>query len=86
MPGVLRSYIFKPRLTAADEMNDLDPVAVGDADRFPVFFPHDFPIKLDRDTFGRKLEFFQKLAQIHSIFDFPRLAVDYNAHLYFTDV
>lgn len=40
-------------LTAADKVNDLDPVTLGDGNGFPIRFSNDVSVQFDRDPLGR---------------------------------
>jgi hypothetical protein len=64
------------RSTAADEMHDLDAVAVREADASPVGAPDNFAVVLDGETLGRKRELFDQSEESRALLQVLRLAVE----------
>jgi hypothetical protein len=65
---------------AADEVDDLDPVALTQRRLGPQRASHDLAVKLDRDPFGRVREQAKEIGDRRPFLDLSLLAVDDDLH------
>ncbi len=71
------------RCSAADEMHNLDAVAIVERDFSPLCAGYNFAVVLDGESSGSETEMRDEIAEAHPVRRFTAFAVEFDVHLFF---